>query len=152
MDENKERMNINSRRRKLNRIKGNKSKVKKLTGWIICLLSDSNLNIIAGLAMILGFIAFLTQFGKFNEGSQLKEQTAESIDILIPEGQSLVPIRVANNESLNRIIGSYGVVDLYSTPLSPGEKALRIAYKVKLVRSPGNSSGFNVLIPADEAT
>ena len=118
-----------------------------------CVISGSeiSINAIVILAVILGLIAFLTQFGRSGEKPQIREQITESIDILIPEGQSLVPIRVANNESLNHIIGSYGVVDLYSSPLNPGEKALRIAYKVKLVRSPGNPNGFNVLLPADEA-
>ena len=113
--------------------------------------SEAGINTIAVVAMALGLIAFLTQFGRSGEKSQVNEQVTESIDIFIPEGQSLVPIRVANNGSLNQIIGQYGVVDLYSTPLGPGEKAFRIAYKVKLVRSPGNSEHFNVLLPADEA-
>ncbi len=113
--------------------------------------SKTSVNAIAVVAMVLGFIAFLTQFGKPVKKTQVNKQTTESIDIFIPEGQSLVPIRVANNESLDQIIGQYGVVDLYSTPLSPGEKTFRIAYKVKLVRSPGNPGHFNVLLPADEA-
>ncbi len=113
--------------------------------------SEANINAIAVIAMALGLVAFLTQFGKSGKKIQAGNQVTESIDIFIPEGQSLVPIRVANNESLDQIIGRYGVVDLYSTPLGPGKKASRIAYKVKLVRSPGSSEHFSVLLPADQA-
>ena len=113
--------------------------------------SENNINVIAVFAMILGLIAFLAQFGKPSEKLKKTNQILESIDIFIPEDQSLVPIRVANNESLDQIIGRYGVVDLYSVPLNPGERAVRIAYKVRLLRSPGNPNYFSVLLPADQA-
>lgn len=113
--------------------------------------SGINTGVIAVFAMILGLIAFLAQFGRPVKKTQKMDQPFKNIDIFIPEDQSLVPIRVANNESLDQIIGQYGVVDLYSVPLGPGEKAFRIAYKVKLVRSPGNPNYFSVLLPADQA-
>ena len=113
--------------------------------------AEFNLNAIIALAMILGLIAFLAQFRKATDNQKITESPPESIDIFIPEGQTLIPIQVANHESLDQIIGAYGVVDLYSTPLNPKEKSRRIAYKVKLIRSSGNSDHFSVLLPADEA-
>lgn len=74
-----------------------------------------------------------------------------SLDSYIPEGQTLVPISVANYESLDQVIGQYGVVDLLSTPLTPQEKPRRVAYAVKLIRSPLSHRHFSVLIPAEEA-
>jgi hypothetical protein len=82
---------------------------------------------------------------------ETSSETVSSLDIFIPEGESLVPIQVANYESLDQVIGQFGVVDLLSTPLSPTEKAQRVAYAVKLIRSPESPRHFSVLIPADQA-
>lgn len=72
------------------------------------------------------------------------------IDTFVPQGTTLLPIQVANYESLDQIIGPYGVVDLFSTPLTPNEKSKRIAYAVKLVRSPKNPRYFSVLVPEEQ--
>lgn len=80
--------------------------------------------------------------------NQVKKRV--SIDTYIPKGESLVPIKVANFESLNQIIGDYGVVDLYTTPLHPGQKPDRVGYAVKLIRSPLNPEHFSVLVPIDK--
>jgi hypothetical protein len=102
------------------------------------------------LVLTLGVAAALIQFQKSEEAPVVYQEPV-SIDTFIPEGQSLVPIQVANFESLDQIIGQYGVVDLLSTPLIPGEKGKRVAYGVKLIRSPKNPRHFSVLIPADKA-
>ena len=111
----------------------------------------NNIRAIALFAMVLGLIAFLLQFTRAGEKSPQVSERFENIDVFIPEDQTLVPIKVANSEALDQIIGPYGVVDLYSVPLNDGERAVRIAYKVKLIRSSGQSEHFSVLMPADQA-
>jgi hypothetical protein len=72
----------------------------------------------------------------------------EGIDLLIPAGQSLVPIEVANYETLDSLLGPYGVVDLFfADPSSPGD-GKKIASMVKILRAPKNPSHFAVLVPA----
>lgn len=99
---------------------------------------------------ILGATAFLSQYSTSADEPRPTQETFR-LDTVIPEDESLVPIRVANYESLDQLIGQYGVVDLLSTPLNPGEKAKRVAYAVKLVRSAKSARHFSVLVPADQA-
>lgn len=103
-----------------------------------------------GIVMVLGVLAALAQFPKESEEIVNKEPLV-SMDTLIPADDSLIPIKVANYESLDQIIGNFGVVDLFSTPLDPTQKPSRVAFAVKLVRSPNSSSHFSVLVPAEKA-
>ncbi len=98
----------------------------------------------------IGVFAAILQF-RSSSPPPTKLSAPQSLDTFIPKGESLVPIQVANYESLDQVIGQYGVVDLLSTPLTPHEKAKRVAYAVKLIRSPRSPRHFSVLIPADEA-
>jgi len=102
------------------------------------------------LALVLGLFSFLVQR---QPSPQLvsAHKVEDSLDTYIPENQSIVPIQVANYESLDQVIGQYGVVDLYTIPVSEKEKAQKIAHAVKLVRSPKSPRHFNVLLPANEA-
>jgi hypothetical protein len=75
----------------------------------------------------------------------------EGIDLLIPAGQSLVPIEVANYETLDSLLGPYGVVDLFFVdPNQPGT-GKKIASMVKILRAPKNPSHFAVLVSASMA-
>ncbi|MCB9072006.1 MAG: hypothetical protein H6623_00160 [Bdellovibrionaceae bacterium] len=76
----------------------------------------------------------------------------ESLEVatFIPDGFSLVPIEIANYQTLDSIFGSFGVVDLYvQDPLSPNYSRL-VAKFVKVVRAPKNPSHFAALIPHTE--
>jgi hypothetical protein len=75
------------------------------------------------------------------------EKSSESFDTLIPDGFSLLPIEVANYETLDSLLGTFGVVDLFTAPQNPDEKSRRIAYRVKILRAPRNPSHFAVLVP-----
>lgn len=100
--------------------------------------------------LILGAVTALIQFRGKSDGKE-KPSVPLSIDTFIPEGESLVPIQVSNYESLDQVIGQYGVVDLLTTPLSPDEKSKRVAYAIKLVRSPKSPRHFSALVPAEKA-
>jgi hypothetical protein len=103
-----------------------------------------------GLALVLGFISLML---KSPATPELRDEapSLESLDIYIPENHSLVPISVANYESLDQVIGMYGVVDLYSLPLRGHESPHLVASAVKLVRSGKSQRHFNVLIHKDDA-
>jgi hypothetical protein len=97
-------------------------------------------------------IALLSLLGFFISGSSSPAEAAvkkdlESFDTFIPEGFSLLPLEVANYETLDSLLGPFGVVDLFTVPQNPEEKSRRIAYRVKILRAPRNPSHFAVLIP-----
>ena len=61
--------------------------------------------------LVLGITTiFISIRPKIERPLQSKKQ--DSMDVFIPKGETLVPIKVANYESLDQIIGQYGVVDL----------------------------------------
>jgi len=75
----------------------------------------------------------------------------QSVDTFIPMGMVLVPIEVYNYESLDSVLGNYGVVDLFFTN-SQGMKSSRpAARRVKILRAPKNPSQFAVLVPDIQA-
>lgn len=63
----------------------------------------------------------------------------------IPSGYSLVPIQIINSSGLDSILGSYGIVDLFS---STHKKSL--AQDVRIIRSPNDASLWAVLIPSSQ--
>jgi hypothetical protein len=71
-----------------------------------------------------------------------------TLENMIPAGFVLVPIQVSNFESLDSILGPYGIVDLFVPANSPGAKALKVASRVKILRAPQNPSQFAVLVEA----
>jgi hypothetical protein len=77
-----------------------------------------------------------------------RAESADGVDILIPEGQSLVPIEVTNYETLDSLLGTYGVVDLFFVDPTKPETGKKIASMVKILRAPKNPSHFAVLVPA----
>ena len=72
-----------------------------------------------------------------------------AMDEFIPDGLTLFPVTLSNGEAINSLISeSGGLVDLYTSP-SDTNKSIRIAKKVKIVRT-GVEGQFAVLIPSDE--
>lgn len=77
-----------------------------------------------------------------------RAESTDGVDILIPEGQSLVPIEVTNYETLDSLLGTHGVVDLFFVDPTKPETGKKIASMVKILRAPKNPSHFAVLVPA----
>ena len=67
-------------------------------------------------------------------------------DTMIPKGQVLIPIELANAESVSALMDQYGVVDLYSASANT-VGAIRLASKVKILRAPLNPNQYAVLVP-----
>ena len=69
-----------------------------------------------------------------------------SIDTFVPVGFVLIPLEIQNSSALSGLIGELGgVIDLY-TAAGEGQKSLKVASKIKLVRAPLNADQFAVLV------
>lgn len=88
--------------------------------------------------------------GQSNEPLSLKPQ-ASSLDTFIPRGYVLIPIELENYNSVDSILGSYGVVDLYLSRQNYHAKAKPLARRIKILRAPQNPSQFAVLVPEGKA-
>lgn len=97
----------------------------------------------------LGLTAFLSQLQP-QEKEAVIAKPMESIDTYIPADKGLYTIEVENYESLDQIIGQFGVVDLYSVPLSREKRAKLVIRKVKIVRTAKSPRHFNVLLEEDQ--
>lgn len=78
-------------------------------------------------------------------------QAAQTLETLIPQGFQLIPIEVANLESLDSVFGQYGYVDLYAAGVRSTSPAKRIVQAVKLLRAPLNPRQFAVLVRSELA-
>lgn len=72
-------------------------------------------------------------------------------DTFIPKGHVLVPIELANIETVAALINQFGVIDLYSGSNQTNE-ANRIASKIKILRAPLNPHVFAVLVDEQTST
>ena len=99
-----------------------------------------------------GFLAFYWDATSSERKSAPEAESPEAAATLIPAGFVLVPIEVANFESLDSILGKFGTVDLF-LPAEEGKfKAHKVADHVRILRAPLNPSHFAVLVPeADTA-
>lgn len=68
-------------------------------------------------------------------------------DTLIPKDHVLMPIELANIESLAALIDGYGVIDLYGGSTDQSE-ARQIAARIKILRAPLNPRQYALLMPA----
>ena len=101
-----------------------------------------------------GFFVIVLSFS-FTKDDSLKAPLSKSIksswDTVIPTGYVLVPIEVANLESIDSLLGDKAVVDIY-TVQADGKKSRRaLARKVKVIRAPQNPSVMAVLTPEAHA-
>lgn len=97
--------------------------------------------------------ACLTQCGsaeKKSDGPTPVAEKPEEIATFIPKGQSLVPLEIANYQTLDSIFGPFGVVDLYVQDATATNFSRLVAKNIKLVRAPKNPSHFAALVPEKE--
>lgn len=104
--------------------------------------------------VLLGIVSFFaTKPAKEPEQKESFLPETKSVDTFIPRGYVLVPIEIANAESLSSLVGDIGgVVDLY---LASGDKqkgGLKVGSKLKLVRAPLNPQQYAVLVPDPESS
>jgi hypothetical protein len=82
------------------------------------------------------------------EPNQVEE---DSVDTFIPAGFVLVPIEVVNYESLDSVLGRFGVVDLFATDPATGGRSAQVASRIRILRAPRNPNQFAVLAPESES-
>lgn len=107
-----------------------------------------------GLCLIAGLIAFIWDQRTNDSKVASARPEAESVEeaaTYIPDGYVLVPIEVANYESLDSILGRFGIVDLFVGSEDPRIKPRKLAEHVKILRAPLNPSHFAVLVPDYES-
>ena len=114
-------------------------------------IEGENLNLLY--YVVGGFFVIVLSFSfSKNEKPELPGKSAKSSwDTVIPTGYVLVPIEVANLESVDSLLGDKAVVDIY-TIQADGKKSRRaLARKVKVIRAPQNPSVMAVLTPEAHA-
>ena len=88
-------------------------------------------------AFIVLLLSVCLSLGQFFSKQTVKEH---SVSEMIPEGFVLLPIEISNGEDLINLIGSHGVVDLYSLSLETGHPGEQVAKALKvLIPFPGDS-------------
>lgn len=111
---------------------------------------DKQLTIFLIIFIIIGVMTATYHLQGADSKKPIDLHTPDRMDTAIPKGLRLYEIEISNYELLDSIIGQYGVVDLFTTPLNPNEKAKRVAYSVRIVRAPKNPNKFAVLAPDSE--
>jgi hypothetical protein len=104
----------------------------------------------------LGVIAFVLDQPNAEEDQERHRPTHEgdeplAADTFIPEGFVLVPVEILNYESLDSILGRFGVVDLFAPGPEPGSVSRQVASRVRILRAPRNPNHFAILAPLEES-
>lgn len=77
----------------------------------------------------------------------------KSADTFIPRGFVLVPLEIANAESLASLVGDLGgVVDLYLANNGDQKGGLKVGTKLKILRAPLNPQQYAVLVKEHESS
>lgn len=96
-------------------------------------------------------VALVWDFSHEPAAAQIEPEDPSTAATYIPAGFVLVPIEVANYESLDSILGKFGVVDLFKMPSEGRGRPIKVAERVKILRAPLNPSHFAVLVPDSES-
>lgn len=101
--------------------------------------------------LLISFVVFI--FLYFILNSKNREASKEELltekkrplyaDTLIPKGQVLIPIELANAEAVAGLIDQYGMIDLYS---GVENNSVLIASRIKILRAPLNQNQYAVMV------
>ena len=92
--------------------------------------------------LIISYIAFAPS----HKEAEIKGKTPIYADTMIPKGFVLIPIELANAESVASLMDQFGVVDLYTGSASASGNKKVISH-VKILRAPLNPNQYAVLVP-----
>ncbi|MDG0815457.1 hypothetical protein [Bdellovibrio svalbardensis] len=103
--------------------------------------------------LLLGVISMMMSLQKKEENpAPQAPDVPNSVDTFIPRGFVLVPIELANAESLSSLVGDLGgVVDLY-LPGAEKKRNVKVAARIKLLRAPLNPNQYAVLIKESDSS
>lgn len=104
--------------------------------------------------LLLSFLVFaiFSMFYSFSKKAE-PEKSADKIyaDTFIPKGFVLIPLELANYESVSALIDQFGVIDLYAgSPQMAG--SVKIATRVKILRAPLNPNLFAILVAEENSS
>ncbi|HWU43776.1 MAG TPA: hypothetical protein VN132_10070 [Bdellovibrio sp.] len=100
----------------------------------------------------LGAISLVASLLKSSPPPSSPEEAHASLDTFIPKGYALVPVEIANADSLSSLIGDVGgVVDLYLAGNDKQKGNRKVASRVKLARAPLNPQQYTVLVRESES-
>lgn len=122
---------------------------------------------ILGSILIMGMILLLSHNQKKSSDDSLGAHTSTMpLDTFVPSGYVLVTLQLTNGESIDSMMGNYGMVDLY--PANSNEfiqddndksfnshqnlAASPIATHLRIIRAPNNQKLFGVLVPEGSRT
>lgn len=111
-------------------------------------------NYTLGAFVLLGIVAYLVSNHTEAELPDLQSSEAgPSVDTFIPKGFVLVPVDIANAESLTSLVGDVGgVVDLYLPSNENQKGGLKVGAKLKLLRAPLNPQQYAVLVRESQSS
>lgn len=103
---------------------------------------------------ILGALSILLTFkNRPEKNPMVTEKNATSADTFIPRGYVLVPLELANAESLSSLVGDIGgVVDLFLANTENQKGGLKVGSKLKLLRAPLNPQQYAVLVKESDSS
>lgn len=99
--------------------------------------------------LLLSFTFLIVSYIAFAPGQKEADATKKEpiyADTLIPHGFVLIPIELANAESVASLMNQFGVVDLYSGSVS-SKGNTKVISRVKILRAPLNPNQYAVLVP-----
>lgn len=104
--------------------------------------------------ILLGLISFIANRPQGPSSSvPLTESQSKSVDTYIPRGFVLVPLEIANAESLTSLVGDLGgVVDLYLATNTIQKGGVKVGTKLKILRAPLNPQQYAVLVRENESS
>jgi hypothetical protein len=102
--------------------------------------------------MVLSLLLIIKTY--FPKTTPVEKSLPEQVQIgtLIPIGFVLIPIQIQNFESASPLIGSAGVVDLWSFDPTTQRKTKKVASRLKILRAPLNPQMYAVLVPEKESS
>ncbi len=113
-------------------------------------LNMKNLRISQQNKMLLLSFSFLIisyiVFAPSHKESEISKKDPIYADTLIPHGFVLIPIELANAESVASLMDQFGVVDLYSGSAS-SKGNIKVISRVKILRAPLNPNQYAILVP-----
>lgn len=122
--------------------------LKKLKTFILS--KDQKNKIFLGAFLLLGLVSLLLPTKPSETPQPPSPANENSVDTYIPRGYVLVPIELANANSLGSLLSDTGgVVDLY---LPQGKASVKVASKLKILKAPYNPELYAVLVREQESS
>lgn len=97
--------------------------------------------------LLFSFICLILVYVLFGLKKEEVKTNPQNIyaDTIIPKGHVLVPLEIANIDSLSALIDQFAMIDLFvGLPSDKGSK--KIASRIKLIRAPLNPNLYAVLV------